>query len=104
MMTAIVPRRLFDDADDDQIQSPSKEQDLKANGMIRSSLIIPIDHNERLKSMARKIGKNTDVLIGEMHIQFVAPMVDQWEATQEAIRLRERFGVKWLEILSKANT
>lgn len=104
-MTAIVPRRLFDDFEDDEpIQLPSREQDLKANGLIRSSLIIPIDLNERLKLMARKLGKNTDQLIGEMHVQFVAPMVDQWEAKQEAIRLRERFGENWLEILTQTNT
>lgn len=104
-MTAIVPRRLFDDFDGDElVQLPSREQDLKSSGLIRSSLIIPIDLNERLKLMARKLGKNTDQLIGEMHVQFVAPMVDQWEAKQEAIRLRERFGENWLEILTQTNT
>jgi predicted DNA-binding protein len=104
-MTAIVPRRFFDDAEDDQIfQGSSKEQDLKGHGLIRSSLIIPIEHNERLKLMARKLGKNTDQLIGELHMEFVASMVDQWEAQQEAIRLRERFGENWLEILTKTST
>lgn len=103
-MTAIIPRRFFDDVvDDDFMQLPSRDHDLKGNGMIRSSLIIPIELNERLKLMARKLGKNTDQLIGEMHVQFVAPMVDQWEAKQEAIRLRERFGENWLEILTQNN-
>lgn len=102
-MTTTIPRRLFDDMPDDQTQQPpSKEAELKANGMIRSSLVIPIEHNERLKAMARKLGKNTDQLIGEMHMQYVAPNVEQWEAKQEAARLRERFGEDWLQLLMQA--
>jgi predicted DNA-binding protein len=102
-MTAIIPRRLFDDMPDDQTQHPpTKEAELKANGMIRSSLVIPIEHNERLKAMARKLGKNTDQLIGEMHMQFVAPNVDRWEAQQEVARLRERFGDDWLSLLQQS--
>lgn len=103
-MTAIVPRRLFDDMPEDfQAQPSSRDADLKAQGLIRSNGIIPIEHNERLKAMARKLGKNTDQLIGELHMQFVAPMVDQWEAQQEAIRLRERFGPQWMQLLANVN-
>lgn len=101
-MTAIVPRRLFDDAlaEVKQSQTPSKEAELKANGLIRASGIIPIEYNDRLKAMARKQGKNADQLIGELLLE-LRPMLDQWEAKQEANRLRERFGDNWMQLLQQ---
>lgn len=102
-MTSTVPRRLFDDmAEEYPPEILTKEFDLKAKGLIRSSLIIPIEQNERLKAMARKHGKNTDQLIGELHMEFVASKVDEWEARQEAARLRKRFGDNWLKLLQEA--
>lgn len=102
-MTAIVPRRLFDDIADDQPAQPlTKEAELKANGMIRVSGIIPIEYNERLKAVARKQGKNADQLIGELLIELRSTL-DQWEARQEAVRLRERFGDNWMQLLQQVS-
>lgn len=101
-MTAIVPRRLFDDVADEQpAQLPTRDAELKTNGLIRANGIIPVEFNERLKAMARKQGKNADQLIGELLLE-LRPMLDQWEAQQEAARLRERFGDDWLDLLGKA--
>lgn len=102
-MTAIVPRRLFDDVltEAEQPQTPSKEAELRANGLIRANGIIPIEFNERLKAMARKQGKNADQLIGELLLE-LRPVLDQWEAKQEAARLRERFGDNWMQLLQQA--
>lgn len=102
-MTAIVPRRLFEDAPAEvhQLQAASKDAELKASGLIRASGIIPIEYNERLKAMARKQGKNADQLIGELLLE-LRPVLDQWEARQEAARLRERFGDNWMQLLQQA--
>ena len=100
-MTATIPRRLFDDSNEDySVDIPSKEADLKANGMIRAHGIIPIEYNERLKAMARKQGKNTDQLIGELLIE-MRPILNKWEVQQEAARLRERFGDNWMEVFQQ---
>lgn len=102
MATTIVSQRLFSDIDDDQpAQPPTKESDLKANGLVRASGIIPIEFNERLKAMARKQGKTADQLIGELLME-LCPVMDQWEAKQEAVRLRERFGDNWIQLLQHA--
>jgi predicted DNA-binding protein len=82
-----------------------EEQDsaasLRARGLIRAHGIIPIELNERLKAMARKQGRNADQLIGEL-LEKSAADVDRWEAEQEVLRLRERFGSKWLDVLRQA--
>lgn len=102
-MTAIVPRRLFDDSPEEIPHQPlTKEAELKANGMIRVSGIIPIEYNERLKAVARKQGKNADQLIGELLIELRSTL-DQWEARQEAVRLRERFGDNWMQLLQQVS-
>lgn len=102
LMTSTVPRRLFDDMFDDQSQNPqSKESDLRANGLVRANGIIPIEYNERLKAMARKQGKNADRLIGELLLEMQSKL-DAWEAQQEVVRLRERFGDNWLNLLQQA--
>ena len=99
LMTATIPRRLFDDlADEQPAETSSREAELKAKGMIRATGVIPIEYNERLKTMARKQGKNADQLIGELLIEMRATL-DKWEAQQEVIRLRERFGDDWRKIL-----
>lgn len=102
-MTAIVPRRMFDEAIEinEQPQSYSKDVDIKECGLIRASGIIPIEYNERLKVMARKQGKNADQLIGELLLE-MRPALDQWEAKQEAARLRDRFGDNWMQLLANA--
>jgi hypothetical protein len=97
----IVQRRVFDDDGLDRIPQRGKDVDLKANGFVRANGIIPIEYNERLKAMARKQGKNTDQLIGELLME-MRPKLDQWEAAQEVERLRERFGDQWLDVLSNA--
>ena len=104
MTATSIPRRLFDEEPDDFTPSLqlTKEADLRAHGLIRASNIIPIEYNERLKSMARKQGKNADQLMGELLME-MRPRLDQWEASQEAERLRERFGDQWLEILQSVN-
>ena len=102
-MTAIIPRRLFDEPSEDESMQPiSKDAELRANGLIRAAGIIPIEYNEKLKAMARKQGRNADQLLGEILVEGRAK-VDQWEAQQEAERLKMRFGDNWLEILNQAN-
>jgi predicted DNA-binding protein len=93
----------------DQALLSAAEQDeqdstasLRARGMIRAHGIIPIELNERLKAMARKQGRNADQLIGEL-LEKSAADVDRWEAEQEVIRLRERFGAKWIDVLRQAD-
>lgn len=100
-MTTIVPRRTFNETLEIQpMQEQSREADLKAKGMIRATGIIPIEYNDRLKATARKQGKNADQLIGELLME-LQPMLDKWEAQQEAMRLRERFGPEWMELLQQ---
>lgn len=102
-MTAVIPRRQFDD-DFIEVQaseSLSREAESKEMGMIRTSGSIPVEYNERLKSMARKQGKTADQLIGELLLE-MRPVLDQWEARQEAVRLRERFGPDWMQLLEAA--
>lgn len=101
-MSAIVPRRLFDDKFNDQSQQPQlNDSEPKTCGLVRATGSIPVEYNERLKAMARKQGKTADQLIGELLLQ-MQPMLDHWEAQQEAIRLRERFGDNWMQLLQEA--
>jgi predicted DNA-binding protein len=93
----------------DQVLLSAAEQDeqdstasLRARGLIRVHGIIAVDLNERLKAMARKQGRNADQLIGEL-LEKSAADVDRWEAEQEVIRLRERFGAKWIDVLRQAD-
>lgn len=104
MATTIVSEQLFDDAPGgaQQLQTPSKEVEPKANGLVRASGVIPIEYNERLKAMARKQGKTADQLIGELLME-LRPVLDQWEAKQEAMRLRERFGDQWMDLLQRVS-
>lgn len=102
-MTAIVPRRLFDDFVDDQpIRPISGSPDPQSTGMVRACGSIPVEFNERLKAMARKQGKTAEQLIGELLME-LRPVLDQWEAKQEAMRLRERFGDQWMDLLQKVS-
>ena len=73
---------------------------LRAEGLIRVSGVIEITLNERLKALARKQGRTADQLIGEL-ITRSAGEVDRLEAEQEAARLRERFGDRWLDLLKQ---
>jgi len=102
-MTEIVPRRQFDDdcIEVEVSQSPSREADAAELTTVRATGSIPVEYNERLKAMARKQGKTADQLIGELLME-VRPMIDQWEARQEAARLRERFGPDWMQLLEAA--
>lgn len=99
MTSAIVARRLFDEDDHpDRSALPTDTASLKMMGLIRVQGIIPIGLNDRLKSMARSKGRNTDVVIGEL-IQSATADIDKWEAQQIAQKLRQQFGDQWLEIL-----
>ena len=99
MTSAIVARRLFDEDDQpDRSALPTDTASLKMMGLIRVQGIIPIGLNDRLKSMARSKGRNTDVVIGEL-IQSATADIDKWEAQQIAQKLRQQFGDQWLEIL-----
>lgn len=73
---------------------------LRSEGLIRANGVIDIALNERLKALARKQGRNADQLIGEL-ITRSAGEVDRLEAEQEAVRLRERFGDRWLDLLKQ---
>jgi hypothetical protein len=104
MTTTIIARRFFDDedqADKNVFVLPTDTASLKKMGMIRVQGIIPIGLNDRLKTMARSKGKNTDVVIGEL-IQSATADIDKWEAQQVAQQLRQQFGDQWLEILRSA--
>lgn len=68
--------------------------------LIRSHALIPAALNERLKAMARAQGRTADVVIGELVVK-AAEDVERWEAEQEAARLRERFGERWLQVLQE---
>lgn len=68
--------------------------------LIRAYVLIPNTLNERLKAMARAQGRAADVVIGEL-VMKAAEDVERWEAEQEAIRLRERFGERWLQVLQE---
>ncbi|MEB3354693.1 MAG: hypothetical protein VKM34_10760 [Cyanobacteriota bacterium] len=104
-MTAIVPRRLFDDFEDDamQPQPNTMESEPQSSGMVRACARIPVEFNERLKAMARGQGKTAEQLIGELLME-LRPVLDQWEAKQEAARLRERFGPNFLNLLATASS
>ena len=87
-MTAIVPRRMFDDAEDPKF--------VRAHGSIPEHL------NERFKSMARRQDKTAELFIGEMLMR-LEPVMDQMEARFETERLRKQFGDNWLSILQRAD-
>ena len=89
MMTAIIPRRLF-------------EVDEKPAEWVRATGSIPTSLNDRFKAMARLQGKTADQFIGEL-LMSLAPQIDRMEAKQEAERLRDRLGDNWLQILIEAN-
>jgi hypothetical protein len=95
MTSAIVPRRFFDD-DDDQ----SLSLDLKAQGLIRVHGTIPIALNERIKAMARNQNKHASQLIGEF-IQKSAGEVDKHEARQAKLQLQQQFGPNWMQLLQE---
>jgi hypothetical protein len=102
MTTTIIARRFFDEDDQpDRNALPTDTASLKMMGLIRVQGIIPIGLNDRLKTMARSKGKNTDVVIGEL-IQSATADIDKWEAQQVAQQLRQQFGDQWLEILRSA--
>ena len=88
-MTAIVPRRLFDDAEEPKY--------------VRAAGSIPEQLNERFKSMARRHDKTAETFIGEMLMR-LEPVLDQMEARIETERLRRQFGDNWLSILQQADT
>jgi hypothetical protein len=101
-MIAIIPRREFEEdlVDVGSLQAPSKEANQWNGDMVRATGSIPVEYNERLKAMARKQGKTADQLIGELLLE-MRPVLDQWEARQEAVRLRERFGPDWMQLLQE---
>ncbi len=88
-MTAIVPRRLFDDAEEPKY--------------VRAAGSIPEQLNERFKVMARRHDKTAEIFIGEMLMR-LEPVLDQMEARIETERLRRQFGDNWLSILQQADT
>ena len=88
-MTAIVPRRLFDDAEEPKY--------------VRAAGSIPEQLNERFKAMARRHDKTAETFIGEMLMR-IEPVLDQMEARIETERLRRQFGDNWLSILQQADT
>ena len=102
-MTAIIPRREFEEefVEVESSQTPGKESSQWNGDMVRATGSIPVGYNERLKAMARKQGKTADQLIGELLLE-MRPVLDQWEARQEAVRLRERFGPDWMQLLEAA--
>ena len=101
-MTEIVPRRQFDEdcIEVEVSQPPSKETHSIDLSTVRATGSIPVEYNERLKAMARRQGKTADQLIGEILLE-MRPMIDQWEAKQEAARLREKFGPNWMQLLEQ---
>lgn len=101
-MTAIVPRRFFDDFEDEQEASANSAAELRAQGLIRVHGTITIKLNDRLKALARKQGIHATDFIGQL-ITKSADELDRIEAQLEAERLRERFGDDWIEILQQVN-
>lgn len=101
-MAAIVPRRFFDDFEDEQDASASSAAELRAQGLIRVHGTITIKLNDRLKATARKQGIHATDFIGQL-ITKSADELDRIEAQLEAERLRERFGDNWIEILQQVN-
>ena len=100
-MTAIIPRRLFDDPLDDKPLRPMiNNSEPRPTDMVDANASITVEFNERLKAMARKQGKTAKQLIGEL-LMDTRPVLDKWEAKQEATRLRERFGENWMQLFQQ---
>jgi len=82
-----------------QTQLLTREAELGARGLVRVNMILPVSHNNYLKALARKAGKNADLFIGEHYMQLYRASRHE-EAIEEAARLKERFGDDWFEILA----
>jgi hypothetical protein len=81
-----------------ELEFQMREEELRACGLVRAKIVLPIHFNERQKSLARKAGKKADEFMGE-HYMKLYKASRQEEAIEEAARLKEQFGDDWFEIL-----
>lgn len=101
-MTTAIPRRLFDDPGDNQQEEANRKTiELREQGLIRVHGVITIELNDRIKAAARREGIHADQLIGQLITKSQAD-VDRIEAQHEAIRLRQRFGEQWIDVIKTA--
>ena len=84
-----------------QLIPATREEELHVRGLVRANIVVPIDHNERQKKLARKVGRKTDEFMGEHYMKLFKASQNE-EALPEAKRLRDQFGDDWLEILRQA--
>lgn len=108
MEFSIVPRRTFDD----DIAQPSlceltdkkTASDLRENGLIRVSMIIPISVNEEVKIIAKGNSLNVDEYLGMRFMEHSWPRVKLEKAEQIKAQLIECLGPDWLSLLQAVNT
>lgn len=105
-MTAIVPRRNFDDFEHELDAASGGNAhvaaELRAQGKIRVHATISIELNERLKATARRQGIYATDFIGQLITRSADELV-RIDARLEAQRLQEYFGDQWLQILQDSD-